>query len=222
MMASIAAVTAAMLVDSVPIGDRPGVQGVSDLMDTGVKRISAHQLMLLHGAPLANPESREKHGLKTRFRVVARDVGRVSAGDATGDAAEAVPDRDAPLVHGADVTVIESAATPLSGSLGPQIGAVFSDLAMQFFGLSSVAALVPAVIWGFFLSTARGVDRMSKRAEHMLLLGRSATSMAGDEVRRAPLRCGASDDRGSESALYWLSRGCRWRGGPLVHWLFSR
>jgi hypothetical protein len=31
--------------------------------------------MLLHGAPLANPDSREKFGLKTRFRVVARDVG---------------------------------------------------------------------------------------------------------------------------------------------------
>lgn len=51
------------------------MQGVSDLLDTGVKRISAHQLMLLHGAPLSNPESREKFGLKTRFRVVARDVG---------------------------------------------------------------------------------------------------------------------------------------------------
>jgi NADPH-dependent 2,4-dienoyl-CoA reductase/sulfur reductase-like enzyme len=30
--------------------------------------------------------------------------------------------------HGADVTVIESAEVPLSGSLGPQIGAVFADL----------------------------------------------------------------------------------------------
>lgn len=51
------------------------MQGVSDLLDTGVKRISAHQLMLLHGAPLSNPESRQEFGFKTRFRVVARDVG---------------------------------------------------------------------------------------------------------------------------------------------------
>jgi radical SAM superfamily enzyme YgiQ (UPF0313 family) len=51
------------------------MQGVSDLLDTGVKRISAHQLMLLHGAPLSNPDSRENFGFKTRFRVVARDVG---------------------------------------------------------------------------------------------------------------------------------------------------
>ena len=43
-------------------------------------------------------------------------------------------------------------------------GAVVSDLAMQFFGLSSVAALVPAVIWGFLLAGGRGVDRMAKRA----------------------------------------------------------
>lgn len=49
--------------------------GIRDLMDAGVKRISAHQLMLLHGAPLSNPESRSKFGLKTMTRVVARDIG---------------------------------------------------------------------------------------------------------------------------------------------------
>jgi S-DNA-T family DNA segregation ATPase FtsK/SpoIIIE len=42
-------------------------------------------------------------------------------------------------------------------------GAVFSDLAMQFFGLAAVAALVPAVIWGFLLFSARGVDKLPKR-----------------------------------------------------------
>ena len=35
-------------------------------------------------------------------------------------------------------------------------GAVFADLAMQFYGLASVAALVPAVIWGAFLATPHG------------------------------------------------------------------
>lgn len=48
---------------------------VRDLLNAGVKRISAHQLMLLHGAPLSNPESRERFQFKTRFRVVARNVG---------------------------------------------------------------------------------------------------------------------------------------------------
>ncbi len=51
------------------------MKGVRDLMDAGVTRISAHQLMLLHGAPLSNPESRKKFGLKTMVRVVARDIG---------------------------------------------------------------------------------------------------------------------------------------------------
>jgi hypothetical protein len=31
--------------------------------------------MLLHGAPLSNPDSRKRFGLKTMFRVVARDIG---------------------------------------------------------------------------------------------------------------------------------------------------
>ncbi|RFC68360.1 MULTISPECIES: DNA translocase FtsK [Mesorhizobium] len=43
-------------------------------------------------------------------------------------------------------------------------GAVFSDLAIQFYGLSSVAALVPAVIWALFLATATRIDRVGKRA----------------------------------------------------------
>jgi radical SAM superfamily enzyme YgiQ (UPF0313 family) len=51
------------------------MKAVHDLMHTGVKRISAHQLMLLHGAPLSNPDSREKWQFSTRFRVVARNIG---------------------------------------------------------------------------------------------------------------------------------------------------
>lgn len=52
------------------------MKSVEGLLDSGVKRISAHQLMLLHGAPLNDPESREKWQFNTRFRVVARDIGR--------------------------------------------------------------------------------------------------------------------------------------------------
>ncbi len=51
------------------------MKSVEGLLDSGVKRISAHQLMLLHGAPLNNPDSREKWQFNTRFRVVARDIG---------------------------------------------------------------------------------------------------------------------------------------------------
>ncbi|MCX7302826.1 MAG: DNA translocase FtsK [Hyphomicrobiales bacterium] len=58
-------------------------------------------------------------------------------------------------------------------------GAVFSDLAMQFFGLSSVAALVPAVIWGFFFVTARGVDNLPRRALAWLAAAMLFAAIAG-------------------------------------------
>lgn len=51
------------------------MKAVSDLLDAGAKRISAHQLMLLHGAELANPDQRAKFKFDTRFRVVARNIG---------------------------------------------------------------------------------------------------------------------------------------------------
>ena len=57
------------------------MKGISDLLDTGVLRVSAHQLMLLHGAPLNNPDQRERFRFKTRFRVVARDVGDYGTGE---------------------------------------------------------------------------------------------------------------------------------------------
>lgn len=50
-------------------------KAVQDLLDAGAKRISAHQLMLLHGAELANPDERARFGFDTRFRVVARNIG---------------------------------------------------------------------------------------------------------------------------------------------------
>jgi radical SAM superfamily enzyme YgiQ (UPF0313 family) len=50
------------------------MKAVEDLLDAGAKRISAHQLMLLHGAELSNPDQREKFRFETRFRVVARNI----------------------------------------------------------------------------------------------------------------------------------------------------
>ena len=52
------------------------MDAVDKLIETGVSRVAAHQLMLLHGAPLANPDSREKFGFKTLHRVVARCLGK--------------------------------------------------------------------------------------------------------------------------------------------------
>ncbi|WP_378946976.1 DNA translocase FtsK [Mesorhizobium sp. ANAO-SY3R2] len=62
----------------------------------------------------------------------------------------------------ADPSFSHATDNPVTNAMGYP-GAVFADLAMQFFGLASVAALVPAIIWGVFLATARGVDRMPRR-----------------------------------------------------------
>jgi len=51
------------------------LDAMEHLLDAGAKRVSAHQLMLLHGAELSNPDSREKFGLRSRWRVVARNFG---------------------------------------------------------------------------------------------------------------------------------------------------
>jgi S-DNA-T family DNA segregation ATPase FtsK/SpoIIIE len=62
----------------------------------------------------------------------------------------------------ADPSFSHATGNPLTNAMGYP-GAVLSDLAMQFYGLSSVAALVPAVIWGLLLVSARHIDRMPRR-----------------------------------------------------------
>src|SRR5690606_34053915 len=53
-------------------------------------------------------------------------------------------------------------SNPISNAMGYP-GAVVSDLLMQFFGLSSVIVLVPAIAWALWFIAARGVDRMPRR-----------------------------------------------------------
>jgi radical SAM superfamily enzyme YgiQ (UPF0313 family) len=66
------------------------LKAVSDLMDAGAKRISAHQLMLLHGAELSNPEVRARFGFETRFRLVARNIGDYGLGEPVAEVEEMV------------------------------------------------------------------------------------------------------------------------------------
>lgn len=63
----------------------------------------------------------------------------------------------------ADPSFSHATGNPVRNAMGYP-GAVFSDLAMQFYGLSSVAALVPAVMWALFLVYARPLTRLPKRA----------------------------------------------------------
>src|SRR5690606_33618112 len=62
----------------------------------------------------------------------------------------------------ADPSFSYATDNPVTNAMGYP-GAVYSDIAMQFFGIASVAGLVPAVFWGIFLLAARGVERPWRR-----------------------------------------------------------
>ncbi len=78
----------------------------------------------------------------------------------------------------ADPSFSHATDGPVSNAMGYP-GAVFSDLAMQFFGLSCVAALVPAVLWGFLFATARGVDNLPRRAAAWFAAALLSAAVAG-------------------------------------------
>ncbi len=78
----------------------------------------------------------------------------------------------------ADPSFSHATDNPVTNALGFG-GAVFADLAMQFFGLASVAALVPAVLWGILLATARGVDRKGRRGAAWAAAAVLGAGMAG-------------------------------------------
>ena len=100
-------------------------------------------------APLALTDT--GHGIQAFLR---RQAGRVRLGLFAGVAFALA---SLGTWNVADPSFSHATDNPVTNAMGYP-GAVFSDLAMQFFGLSSVAALVPAVIWGFFFATARGID----------------------------------------------------------------
>ncbi|MBI1622108.1 FtsK/SpoIIIE family DNA translocase [Aquamicrobium zhengzhouense] len=58
-------------------------------------------------------------------------------------------------------------------------GAVVSDLLMQFFGLASVAGLLPGVAWGVWLASARNVSRVPSRCFAWLAATALAAGMVG-------------------------------------------
>ncbi|CAM5480427.1 S-DNA-T family DNA segregation ATPase FtsK/SpoIIIE [Aquamicrobium terrae] len=78
----------------------------------------------------------------------------------------------------ADPSFSHATANPVTNAMGYP-GAVFSDLAMQFFGLSAVAALVPAVVWAFLLFTAHGLGKLPRRGLAWFGFALCAAAMAG-------------------------------------------
>jgi S-DNA-T family DNA segregation ATPase FtsK/SpoIIIE len=78
----------------------------------------------------------------------------------------------------ADPSLSHATDNPVTNAMG-FAGAAFSDLAMQFYGLSAVAALAPAVVWAILFATARGVDRKLKRAAAWFGASLFAAGVAG-------------------------------------------
>ncbi|HEY4193526.1 MAG TPA: DNA translocase FtsK [Mesorhizobium sp.] len=113
------------------------------------------------------------HGIQAFAR---RQVGRLAGAALFGAVAFGIASlatwnvADPSFSHATDNIVTNAMGYP---------GAVFSDLAMQFFGLSAVAGLVPAVVWGFLLFSARGVDKLPKRGLAWFGFALLAAAIAG-------------------------------------------
>jgi S-DNA-T family DNA segregation ATPase FtsK/SpoIIIE len=67
---------------------------------------------------------------------------------------------------------------PVTNAMGYP-GAVVADLAMQFFGLASIVAVVPAFFWALFFVTGRGIDSKVKRTGAWFAGAVFAASVAG-------------------------------------------
>ena len=63
----------------------------------------------------------------------------------------------------ADPSLSHATDNPVTNALGYP-GAVFSDIAMQFFGLASVPALLPLAVWSLLMMTRGGIGRIAKRS----------------------------------------------------------
>jgi len=78
----------------------------------------------------------------------------------------------------ADPSFSHATSNPVTNAMGYP-GAVLADLAMQFFGLASVAGLLPAFAWGLFFTAARGLDRLPRRGLAWFAAAVLAAAFAG-------------------------------------------
>jgi len=78
----------------------------------------------------------------------------------------------------ADPSFSYATDNPVTNAMGYP-GAVFADLAMQFYGVAAVAGLVPTVFFGALLATAQGIERPGRRLGAWLLGSILAAGVAG-------------------------------------------
>lgn len=84
-----------------------------------------------------------------------------------------------------DPSLSYATGNPPANVLG-YTGAAFADVMMQFFGLAGVAALLPMVIWGFYLLRGRPVDRV---------VARLAAWVGGSILTASVFACAPAPDR---------------------------
>jgi len=70
------------------------VRTLHDLVKAKLDHIEVHTCMMLHGAELNTPAEREKWGLKTKFRILPRDFGKLSNGRVVCEIEEVVKSSD--------------------------------------------------------------------------------------------------------------------------------
>ena len=66
------------------------LNSLSKLLDSGIGAITTYNLMLLNGTEMNTKSHREKFGLKSHFRVIPRDFGKLKQGDISAEIEEIV------------------------------------------------------------------------------------------------------------------------------------
>jgi radical SAM superfamily enzyme YgiQ (UPF0313 family) len=66
------------------------LNSLSKLLDSGIGAITTYNLMLLNGTEMNTKSQREKFGLKSHFRVIPRDFGKLEQGDISAEIEEIV------------------------------------------------------------------------------------------------------------------------------------
>jgi radical SAM superfamily enzyme YgiQ (UPF0313 family) len=66
------------------------LEGLGDLLNSGIDHVTPYTLMLLNGTEMNTPEERSRWGFETKFRVIPRDFTRLRSGEVVVEIEEVV------------------------------------------------------------------------------------------------------------------------------------
>ncbi len=120
-----------------------------------------------------------------------------------------------------DPSLSHATSAPV-GNLGGLPGAVFADLAMQLFGLASVALVIPVAAWGWRLLDRRSFDRQLWRVLAFLIAPPVAAGFAACLPRSSawPLPSGLGGVVG-DALTYWPAALFAYVGWPGAYVLMA-